>query len=607
MSRVESLVGGRCVAVVASFAGVALLARQTDGQGQMAGRLQPGAGASCLPPTVSTGNFVCGPGGVQDLSVETLLACDLDGNRSPEVAALHGGRLVLFVNPDVGDEHVVVASGVRTLAAVPGESRFLFTTATGLAGLELQSGQVNVKFLEEGEPWTGARSLVGAPDGSLVLVGADGRELYRVEAREGRFPAPTKLFQARLAVRELQVFEWDGNAGLELAWLDARGLQVRNQDGTLLREHASTVPGGVLVPVANAGSKFSLAWVTRLADGSSYLFHLRPDLPGAYEGPLALGAQPVTSLAAGDLDADGDDDLLLGRPSVGTVERLTNHSELVGVPAFVGAEEGFSLLFADEFMPLGSGRVVCADLFNDRDSDQAVRPGIATLLLDPPGLRLVPQDVSGGFGFADPGQMPPSPLISAVRFESALWLAGCDAGVTGTRASWTLTAGPGWNAPAATHLELIVRASTQPGQAPGPIALHHSMTPIGPEGIAGTAVQFDGLEDAATSEDSRRVYFVQLRPVRLDTSERHIEQAWRWSVIGLSAHCDGLIWLGTLPGVIHQTAPILRDSCLPVLDCGFGIPVDTIGGRIYIPSAVPQVRVPGNGPGVLPIVWPWNY
>jgi hypothetical protein len=89
---------------------------------------------------------------MQDLTVEALLACDLDGNLSPEVAALHAGRLALFVNPDVGDEHIVAASGVRTLAVVPGEPHFLFTDEEGLSALELHAGQWNVKSLEVGAP-----------------------------------------------------------------------------------------------------------------------------------------------------------------------------------------------------------------------------------------------------------------------------------------------------------------------------------------------------------------------------------------------------------------------------------------------------------------------
>ena len=134
MSHAESL-GGHRLVLVLSLAGAATFGGTSLAQGLAPGRLQPGSSGNRPPPPVLTGNFVSGPTGVQDLRVEALIAGDLDGNRSLEVAALHGGRLVLFVNPDVGDEYVVVASGVRTLTNVPGENRFLFTTDAGLAAL----------------------------------------------------------------------------------------------------------------------------------------------------------------------------------------------------------------------------------------------------------------------------------------------------------------------------------------------------------------------------------------------------------------------------------------------------------------------------------------
>lgn len=607
MSRVESLIGGRRVAVVLTLASGGLLGIQVAAgpQAQSPGRAQPGLTPELEPGPVLVGNFVRGPMGVQGLEVESLLACDLDDNRTPEVAALHDGKLVLFVNPDVGDEHVVVATDVRALAVAPGEDRFLFTTTSGLASLRLSDYQVKVEMLETGAPWAGARILVGAPERGLALVAEDGREFYFADPDGAGFATPRRLFRARQPVRELVLLDWNAGGDSEFAWLDSTGLQVRDKAGALLREHASVLPGSALVPIRGTG-KTGLAWATRLDDGGEYLYYLRPDLPGGFEGPLALGMQRVESLSAGDLDGDGDEELLLGRRTGQEVEVLTNYSELPGVPTFAGVEAGLGLHFADESSFRASGRILCANFFNDHEGDGPERPGVAAFLLDPPGIRLVPSS-SQGQGFATPDQPTPSQHIQLVRFESALWLAACDSSVTGPLSSWTITAGPGWNAPSATHLELVVRVSAQPGEAPGPIALHHSMTPLGPIGVEGTAVRFDGLEDPSALEASARVYFAQIRPVRLDASGTSILRAWRWSVVGVSAHCEGLVWLGSLSGSIPETAPILEHACLTVLDCGFGIPVDTIGGRIYIPSAVPQVRVPGNGPGVLPIVWPWDY
>lgn len=558
----------------------------------------------CAPGRIGRGNFICGPGGSL-AACARLVARDLDGNLSPEVASLQGDRLVLFVNPDVGDEHVVVASGVLDVCAEVGKARFLFVTLQGLHALELGSGGVAVELLESGPSWKGARALRAHVDGSLLVLGADRRSVYSASGNGDGY-ALTLAFVATSDVRDLLALDWDGIPGAEVALLDAHGLQVRKGGGGLLLERKNASPGDALARVARAGKGDGVAWVTRLADKASYLFHFRPEYGAGFDGPVALGALRHDALAAGDLDADGDDDLVLGGRVGSSAPFLLNRATSTSEPAFVGLDGAFDLAL-EEGAALPGGAVLLHDLFNAHTASGGRRPALASLLLEPPGLRLVPPSDELESLAGVPGT---SQHFQTVELVTALQRNGCDPGLVPPvpRALWSVTLGPDWPAQTATHVEAIVRVSLAAGLAPERVALHHSMTPIAPTGLPGTSVLMEGLEGPADAEDAGTCYFVQLRPVRLDAGATRILEAWPWHVVALSADCNGLAWTMTLPGAIPETCPIVVTSCNSILECPFGIPNGPgFRGPVYIPSAVPQLKVPSSGPGVLPIVWPWDY
>ena len=178
--------------------------------------------------------------------------------------------------------------------------------------------------------------------------------------------------------------------------------------------------------------------------------------------------------------------MLGGRAST-TAPLLRNRASSPTEPAFSGLDGAFDLALEKESPVLASGRVLCHDLFNDRLAGTSVRPAVASLLFDPPGLRLVPQGKTPNPSLTPEGT---SEHFDLVDFESARHRNGCQPGGTPPvpRALWSITLGSAWQAPTATHVEAIVRVSPMIGSAPERVALHHSMTPIPPGGLTGTSV-----------------------------------------------------------------------------------------------------------------------
>jgi hypothetical protein len=316
-----------------------------------------------------------------------------------------------------------------------------------------------------------------------------------------------------------------------------------------------------------------------------------------------------SSIAAADLDADGDDDLVLGATYWEELQVLMN----VPVPPTITPPDWFTnipgrvwevdMSLNGETDPVPSmGKVLCANFFNEWTDDELPLPSFAIALPGPNGLRLMPQFESTLY------QDPSTP--QGVETQNDFWEGsyttasriGSPTCATppspGTRSHWTVTLGNGWGLTNATHLQMIVGTSTSDVE---PLYYMESTTQLnGAVGsIAEEVIGFDGLEDYNDDEDSIVRYFVQVRPVRKNASGE-VVRVWRWSILGMCATCDGFLWLMSLPGSPTEPVNVYFETCDydPSPLCPFPIQGGQPLSTRYVPSAVPQSRIPGPGPGV---------
>jgi hypothetical protein len=188
-----------------------------------------------------------------------------------------------------------------------------------------------------------------------------------------------------------------------------------------------------------------------------------------------------------------------------------------------------------------------------------------------------------------------------VEHTSALERMNCDSQAPFLPSRWNMTLGLGWGMTTATHVEMVLRKCPIGATAPEQAVYDHEYFPVvqvgTPSVIEGTEIYFDGAELDPNDQHPDFRYFVEVRPVK--RVGNLTTKTWRWSVLGMSPNCAGFSWLRTLPGASglvetrHFTCGDDEDVplCPPPSGQGYGMN--------YVPSAVPQSRIPG-GPGVLP-------
>ncbi|MEM7309590.1 MAG: hypothetical protein AAF682_23140 [Planctomycetota bacterium] len=206
-----------------------------------------------------------------------------------------------------------------------GAGALLGTDATGLLRIDpaLPTGFA-ASAVRTGGGWSSSlrlrtAQLDGAWGRDVVSLGAGGSQVDVLY--DGPFGLGSDVsFPTLRAGLDVAVLDWDGLGGPEIAVLNSTGVYVFDQAGalvaTLTKPAGSTTLGGLAV-LSSPGENDRLAW--RSESPVAALVHV--DRLGAVGASwVDVTGASVVALAAADYDVDGADELLLSRDDLPRVE-----------------------------------------------------------------------------------------------------------------------------------------------------------------------------------------------------------------------------------------------------------------------------------------------
>ncbi len=183
---------------------------------------------------------------------------------------------------------------------------------------------------------------------------------------------PGVTFQARQPAHCAEFFQHDDDDALEIMVLTEEGLELYETSGQLVGELRSIEPGDTIAVVREEGTQGDrLAWVTSF-NNNQYLVVL--DADGTMEGPVSLGNLGVVSIASGDQDDDGDDDLVLSLSHGQSLLRLWNERgpDSWDVPSFTSYPANSEEMLLHPVTPSSEYEATPAIVDLDGDGDQDV-------------------------------------------------------------------------------------------------------------------------------------------------------------------------------------------------------------------------------------------
>ncbi len=244
---------------------------------------------------------------------------DFDGDRRPDAVLLEGDRAVVLFAPDMTFAPVAIVGehwGLCALrdTAAPRHSLAL-SSAAGVKVLDFDGAtQGFVGTLVLAGPFAGARALRAADlDGDgvheLLAIAAD-RSAVLVARRTASTWSHVATRPSSGAARDVVALQWDSDAALELALLSDQGVSIWDDNGVLLASHVSTLPGGAIARVEQAGQIVDrLAWISAYAPPE--IQWLRTLSPSGSVESIDLGDLGAYAVVGADFDGDADSDLLV--------------------------------------------------------------------------------------------------------------------------------------------------------------------------------------------------------------------------------------------------------------------------------------------------------
>jgi hypothetical protein len=496
---------------------------------------------------------------------------DFDGDGMHDMVVHRDSRLEVLLAPGLYDQLLIGPDGMAAYGVCPPISTsqretLLASSGLGLVQFELDpaTGQWNGQVLAP--TWAGAPLIeVHTMINTVAVLGVmpDGRTvrtLYRVD--DQWFEQP--MLVSPETIRDLCVFEFDGGGQIEVAVATDSALWVYDSTGEL--RQSFPVGDAVSVAIGRIRLKYSVrdgvAWLITRTQGVQQLIVLSPT---GITPPEHLAYAPlVVDLETGDIDGDGDWDIVFSHTTDHNAMVLMNHSD------------GWTTSF-DKDTPAGL-RIIKFGPKGLLAPDNQTRPNLGDVDGDGDADLLLPVQSNGDLfvwrgGLVDESKFDPQVDLTLPEATCSLEaLGGGDLSLT-LRLQVDLPEGT-----PATHVELVVWHRKTCQMPTDPLAVQRVLVPIAgtapqsltaqvllpqvPDIVPGTEVRFEGL------------YFWAQRAVRVENGA--VVQRWhpRVFVIETSPSPDNYSWIKTLGGSmlfpIHQT---VNGTSLPdLIGCGSELP-----------------------------------
>lgn len=421
---------------------------------------------------------------------------DFDGDR-------HTDFVALLVNPSTGSGEVLFAQapdvyqslhslGTRTatdLVAWPGAGAdktdaFLSVGSHGVSLWTLGTNDQIEPTTILGSPLTGGKFIRGPVSGTaianhaFVVVGSDSRTVYKLYRSGGTWTSSV-LRTHGADILDVEVLDWNGSGDRDIALMTATDLTVIDTSNSVLS--SASASGVCITSVRHKGrTSDQLAWVTNVTGTSNQAIHVVGN--GVTETGIVIGPLDVADVAAGDLDADGDSEVLVSHRFSG------DQVILVNVSTTTSSSESFSWSAYELYTLAGWGvsfasnaaTPVIVDLDADADLDVAFLCQPTTKMeiarnqrIEENDLRVLPIEIPNddlprmslyNYSQSVRIQLPlKAPLTSTSRdvLEVKAWIRPVESSVTPELVHHeTIATGATWSTP--VLLDVTVEADWQP-------------------------------------------------------------------------------------------------------------------------------------------------
>ena len=334
------------------------------------------------------------PGPLEDVTFGKVVAGDFTGDGSLDAVVMDGDSPLLLVSPEAFDTAIPVqdgstlvhASDIAVLFGGAVDSARLLTV--GVDGLERWTripGAWNRSTVRGvGTRWADAMMVrTGDLDGAngLDIVGI-GRSLESglttrvlIETSDGSGGYITSSFSCAGAAYDIHMLDWDddsvsgSDATDEIAVVTDLGVEVYEADGSFVAYFAWS-----LSPMLSAVIGHETSTAERLALVTQWGTQNQVSVfgQGGIEVPIAIGNVGVVRVAAGDLDGDGDEELLLSvnsAPVFCVLENLSPPNPGSTSSTFDGATIDLRAFGVPRNTSLNDAGIVTGDFDQDGDID----------------------------------------------------------------------------------------------------------------------------------------------------------------------------------------------------------------------------------------------